>query len=108
MNGFRRSLDGFDRHFGKRSIYLTSLPQEKGDTVEIDWCGPYRKQGYPPLVLRAHQTARYRGDVIVHLVDAYPDGMEEEIARWSRENGASLDGSYVEIPKPGPGICAVS
>ncbi len=97
MKGFHRSLDGFDRHLGKRSIYLKSLPQEKGDTLDFDWCALYRKQGCPPLALRGHSTAQYRGDVIVHLVDEYPDGMEEEVARWSRENGASLDASYVEI-----------
>jgi hypothetical protein len=98
MNGFRRSLDGFDRRLAKRTIYLTSLPREKGDTLDVDWCFLYRKPGCPPLALRGHSTAKYRGDMIVHLVDAYPDGMDEEVARWNRESGASLDASYVEIP----------
>ena len=77
---------------------MTSLPRVKGDTLDVDWCTLFvQKPGCPPLVLRGHSTARYRGDVIVHLVDAYPDGMDEEVAHWSRENGADLDLSYVEM-----------
>ena len=55
----------------------------------------YEKAGAPPLKLRGRSTARYRGEVIVELVDEYPDGMSEETERWVRDHAPELDASYV-------------
>jgi len=95
LRGIRKSLDGFDRLLEKRTLGLADGPTEDGDRVTFGWTATYDAPGAPPLVLRARSTARYRGDVIVELVDEYPDGMDAEAAAWSRAYAPGMDASYL-------------
>jgi hypothetical protein len=90
LRGLKRSLDGFDRRLVKRTIGIDGVPTEQGDTASLGWTATYTAPGAPPFVLRGRSTARYRGDLIVELVDAYPDGMDEEATAWARRYAPDL------------------
>jgi hypothetical protein len=95
FRGLKKSLDGFDRKLPKRSIEVTDPPTEDGDSMTVGWVVTYEKAGAPPFKLRGRSTARYRGEVIVELVDEFPDGMSDEAERWVRDHAPELDASYV-------------
>src|SRR5262245_64440460 len=90
LRGIKRSLDGFDRRLGKRTIDLVEAPVEEGDTVKIIWTATYATPGAPPFVLRGRSTARYRGDAIVELVDEYGDETDEEAGAWIQRYAPDL------------------
>jgi hypothetical protein len=94
FKGIKKSLDGFDRKFATRDIEVTSGPEISGDEMQIGWKVTYTKPGVPPFVLRGRSTARYVGDKIAYLSDAYDAAMDEEMAAWQRESGMQVDASY--------------
>jgi hypothetical protein len=95
LAGLKKSLDGFDRRLDKRTIALTDGPSETADSVSFGWTATYTKPGAPPFVLRGRSTARLRGDVIVALVDEYPDGMDADAATWLAAHAPGLSAAYV-------------
>jgi len=95
FRGIKRSLDGFDRRFAERRPEITDTPAESGDSVSVGWAVTYVKPGAPPFTLRGRSTARYRGERIVHLVDEYPDGMDDEAASWVAAHAPGFDAAYV-------------
>ena len=92
--GIKKSLDGFDRRFAERRPEITEPPAEAGDTVSVGWAVTYVKPGAPPFRLRGRSTARYRGERIVHLIDAYPDGMAAEAETWLGAHAPDFDAAY--------------
>lgn len=94
LAGLRKSLDGFDRRFAKRTLDVTDGPHERGDTVTIGWTGTYVVADGPPLVLRGRSCARYHDGRIVELVDEYPPGMDAEVASWIARHAPGVDASY--------------
>jgi len=95
LRGMKKSLDGFDRRFEKRSLEVTEAPKEAGDTFTVGWAATYRKPGAPPLVIHGRSTARYAGDVIAELVDEFLEGTGAELASWSRAHAPDVDLSYI-------------
>jgi hypothetical protein len=95
LRGMKKSIDGLDRRCASRTIEGTDGPTEEGDTVSVGWSATYTKEGAPPFVLRGRSKARYRGQRIAHLVDEYPDGMDEEATEWIRRYAPDLSASYV-------------
>jgi hypothetical protein len=95
LRGMKKSLDGFDRQCASRTIAGVDGPTEDGDTVKVGWTATYTKEGAPPFVLRGRSTARYRGQRIAHLVDEYPDGMDEEAQDWIRRYLPGANAAYV-------------
>ena len=94
LAGLRKSLDGFDRRFAKRTLDVTDGPHEQDDAVSIGWTGTYAVPGALPLVLRGRSTARFRDGVIHELVDEYPTGMDAEVGDWLARNAPGADPSY--------------
>ncbi len=94
LAGIKKSLDHFDRKFDKRDIQITSPPEVTGDEMRVGWAVLYTKAGWPPFTLRGRSTVRYAGTVIAHLCDSYDPSMDQELAAWRRESGATVDPSY--------------
>ena len=92
--GIKKSLDGFDRKFAKRSIDITSGPDVSGNEIRVGWSVTYEKEGLAPFVLRGRSVARYAGDKIAHLSDGYDSSVAAEFEAWERDNGVHLDPSY--------------
>lgn len=92
--GLKKSLDGFDRRLGKRTLDVTDGPHEDGDTVSIGWTGTYVVPDASPLVLRGRSTARYRDGLIVELVDDYPPGMDDEAGAWLARHAPGASPAY--------------
>jgi hypothetical protein len=92
--GMKKSLDGFDRKFGKRDIEVTSGPEISGEEIRMGWKVIYTKEGLPPFVLRGRSAVRYAGDKIIYLADSYDPSVAGELAAWQRESGVELDPSY--------------
>lgn len=95
LRGLKKSLDGFDRRLGKRTLDVVDGPHEEGDAVSVGWTATYAKAGAPPFVLRGRSTARSRGGVIVELVDEYPAGMDAETGAWLAAHAPDLNPAYV-------------
>ena len=95
FRGIKKSLDNFDRRFAERRPEITDPPAEAGDSVSVGWAVTYRKPGAPPFRLRGRSTARYRGELIAHLIDEYPDGVAAEAAAWLGAHAPSFDAAYV-------------
>ena len=95
FKGIKKSLDGFDRRFDGRGLQVTSGPLMDGDTMRMSWEVTYRKEGKTPYVLRGQTAVRYRDGKIVHLADSYGPEVDAEASAWMRENGITLDPSYV-------------
>jgi ketosteroid isomerase-like protein len=93
--GLKKSLDGFDRRFAKRALDVVDGTHEQGDTVAIGWTATYAVPGASSLVLRGRSTATVRDGQITRLVDAYPDGMDEEVAGWLARHAPGASPSYV-------------
>jgi hypothetical protein len=98
LRGLKKSLDGFDRRFAKRTLDLVDGPKEEGDTVSVGWTATYAAPGAgaaAPFVLRGRSTARFRDGVIVHLADDYPVGTDAGAGAWLAEHCPGADPSYV-------------
>jgi hypothetical protein len=93
--GIKKSLDGFDRRFDGRDIAVTSGPDVDDDEMTLAWTVTYKKEGWTPFVLRGRSRARYRGDRIAYLGDSYDAAVDDELTAWQRENGVTIDASYV-------------
>jgi hypothetical protein len=76
-------------------VDVTGPPDVRPDSVAIPWAVTYERAGAPPLTIRGRSTARFTGDRIAYLHDAYEDGIGERAAAWLQAHGAGLDGSYV-------------
>jgi hypothetical protein len=94
FKGIKKSLDGFDRKFATRDIEVTSGPEVSGDEMQVGWKVTYTKPGVPTFVLRGRSTARYAGDKIAHLCDAYDAAMDAQMAAWQRDSGMAIYASY--------------
>ena len=94
MEGFRRSLDGFDRQL-KRSPSVEG-PHEDGDTISFIWVNRYVASNAPPLVLSARATLRYQEGLISLITEDYLPGSGEKATRWIEQYNPHLDPSYVE------------
>lgn len=95
IEGIRRSLNGFDRRL-KRKVYVTRAPHEVGNTLTCVWVGEYSRPTAPPIKLSAHLTAKFRGGLMIYLVDDYLPGMDA--ADWLDAHGSDLAPAYVGIP----------
>lgn len=95
LAGLKKSLDGFDRRFAKRTLDVVDGPHEQGDTVTIGWTATYAVPGATSLLLRGRSTVSVRDGKVVRLVDAYPDGMDEEVAGWLARHAPGCSASYV-------------
>jgi hypothetical protein len=95
LEGLRKSINGFDRHFADRVIALTVGPEVRGNELELDWTVTYTKDGAPPYVLEGKTIARLEDDRIVHMADIYAEGVMERGAAWIAEHAPGLDPSYV-------------
>ena len=95
FKGIKKSLDNFDRKFDERGIDVTGGPHVDGDRLSADWTVTYRKAGKTPYPLRGHTDAYYRDGKIVRLVDSFDAKVGPEAEAWMRQNGMTLDPSYV-------------
>ena len=94
FKGIKQSLDGFDRKFPSRAVEVTGAPEVSGNEMQVSWKVTYTKPGVPTLVLRGRSTARYAGDKITHLSDAYDAVMDQEMSDWQRDSPMKVDASY--------------
>jgi hypothetical protein len=92
--GMRRSLEGFDRRCDARELRPLAPPECADDRVVVRWAGTYRVGTLPPLRVAGTQTAEYRGDRILHLVDVYDRESIARYAEWLSRAGSDLDPSY--------------
>jgi hypothetical protein len=95
FKGIKKSLDNFDRKFDDRSIAVTNGPHVDGERLSADWTVTYTKAGKTPYPLRGHTDAYYRDGKIVRLVDSYDASVGPEAAAWMKQNGMTVDPSYV-------------
>ena len=93
VNGFKGSLNGFDRQL-KRSLRITDGPHEEKNKISFGWIGEYTAPGHPPLVIKARQSAQYRDGLISFLTDEYPPGEGQKIADWIEKYDLRLDPNY--------------
>ena len=92
--GFRRSLDGFDRHL-KRTMRVVDGPHENGNELSFTWLGSYFESGIPPLELSARQTLEFQDSRIIKLVDEYLSGYGEIAKNWIASHKPELNPSYL-------------
>ena len=92
--GIKKSLDGFDRPLGGRTMELTSEPKVDGGCFDVDWEVTYRKQDAPDYILKGHSRARYADDVIVELVDSYGPEVDDLAAAWIGRYAPEVDPTY--------------
>ncbi len=95
LAGLKKSLDGFDRRFESRSIEIVGEPELTDDSISISWRVTYTLGDAPPYLLEGRSSARYADDLLVELIDSYPEGTDERAAEWIDENGIGFDPSYV-------------
>lgn len=94
LKGIRKSLDGFDRKFTVRRIEVRAAPELLENGVAVAWAGIYEKEGVGSVTITARTEARYDGDRILYMTDAY-DPPSAESFDWFRRYGGAFDGSYV-------------
>ena len=95
LRAIKKSLDGFDRRFDKRTIVPGGAPMVDGNRVTFSGSGVYEKKGIDTLTIRLSETATIDEDGrIVSLQDVYPGG-QHEMGRWFQHYGAAFDPSYV-------------
>ena len=95
FKGIKKSLDGFDRKFAKRTIAVTSGPDVEGDTMRVGWTVTYANDGLAPFPLRGRTEIRHRDGKIAYLGDSYDASMARDAAEWSAKNKFTFDVSYV-------------
>lgn len=95
LAGLKKSLDGFDRRFAKRTIDVVDGPHVQGEALAVGWTATYGLAGAPSLVLRGRSTVRFGGGRIASLVDEYPRDMDEEIAGWIAEYAPGASAAYI-------------
>lgn len=93
--GIKKSLDGFDRRFPRRSVRLTRRPALGWNRVRVWWSVTYKHDTWGPYTLAGSSDARYRGGRIARLVDRFAPGSLAEMRSWMEANGVELDPSYV-------------
>lgn len=95
FKGLKKSLDGFDRLFAKRSIAVVEDGiQTTADTFAVDWHATYLVEGHPDLLLAGRSEATYRDGLITLLEDSYTDEAESKVEQWMLDTGVLFDGSY--------------
>lgn len=90
LDALRGSVNAFDRRCTSRRLELLAAPSADGDTVTIEWAGIYTVDGAPPLRVVGTETARYRGDHIVELIDRYPPATADTVFRWMEAHRSAL------------------
>ena len=73
----KESTTNFDRRCDSRSIELVSLEEGEGE-LTVNYRGRY-KLGGEELIFEGSETAHYRDDAILRLVDRFPSESVEAI-----------------------------
>jgi hypothetical protein len=87
---FRDVLDRFDRRFASRRVELVEGPRVDGDRVWLRGRAIYTAEGAPDLAFELEETARFSGDRIRLLEDAYAPAEKERLAAYLRQYGARI------------------
>ena len=95
FKGIKKSLDNFDRAMDSRVIEATSAPSVRGDVFEVDWAVTYSKGDAPLVRILATSSATVRGGRMVHLVDRYLPGQDDQLLAWLEAYASELDPSYI-------------
>ena len=96
ITGFKKSLDGFDRHLTRR-MRVVEGPSETSDRLSFVWRGMYNASGIPPLELSARQTLIFDGERIAHLTDDYLPGYGESARKWIETHRPDLSPAYEQF-----------
>jgi hypothetical protein len=94
LAGIKKSLDGFDRKFPRRSVKLTRLPRLGWNRIAISWSVRYKHDSWTPYTLVGASSVRYRRGRIAHITDTFSGDARRDLERWSETNGVELDPSY--------------
>ena len=99
LRGLKKSVDGLDRRFDKRSIDVLSGPDTEplatGDQVTLSWLANYQLAGAPDISFPGKSTVIVIDGQISHLRDDYKEEDLVPFGSWAMEYGADFDGSYV-------------
>ncbi|MEM6708973.1 MAG: nuclear transport factor 2 family protein [Pseudomonadota bacterium] len=94
MDGFRRSLDGFDRRVDGRLLDLTALTRLGADQLSVQLVSGYDRAGAPSLRLPVTMYAEFEQDRLVLLEDRYEPRWLGGALAWLETYGADLDPRY--------------
>ena len=93
--GMKKSLDGFDRLFPRRSARLTERPRLRWNHVRVSWSVKYKHDTWSPYILAGVSDVRYRGGLIAHLTDTLDATAKDSLATWTAANDVELRPAYV-------------
>lgn len=94
LAGLKKSLDGFDRKFSRRSARLRGVPRLGWNRLRIGWSVRYAHDELEPFVLVGSSEVRYRGGLIAHLGDRFVHAESTDVDAWIAANGVELDPGY--------------
>ncbi|WP_299041101.1 nuclear transport factor 2 family protein [uncultured Tateyamaria sp.] len=98
IEGFKRSLAGFDDKFDHREWRAGKVRLHEPNGVSAVVTGTYEKQGRPPLRFGVDGQWLFRGSRIFLMVDLYDLGLADaaDTIDWIAAHGAdlALDASY--------------
>ena len=93
IDGFKRSLDGFDRHL-QREMKVVEGPHEDAERLSFVWLGQYTTPNAPALELSARQTLVFRDNKISALVDDFLPGYGAKATNWVETYRPDLNPAY--------------
>ena len=93
VDGFKRSLNGFDRHL-RRKMFVVDGPHEEPDQLSFIWFGRYTAPNAPTLELSAKQTLSFRENRISSLVDDFLPDYGVKATHWIETHRPDLDPAY--------------
>ena len=93
VDGFKRSLDGFDRHL-RRKMFVVEGPHEDSEQLSFVWFGRYTASNAPTLELSARQTLSFCDGKISSLVDEYLPGYGAKATSWIETHRPNLNPTY--------------
>ena len=94
LRGIRKSLDGFDRRFAKRTVDLVDAPAVEGSCVTIRAHLLYTSPSLDPLEMEVVETVELdEAGHIAKMHDEYPAGQHAALA-WLEANKSDFDPSY--------------
>ena len=98
IEGFRRSLAGFDAKFDRREWRAGKVRLHEPNAVTAVVTGTYEKAGAPPLRFGVDGQWFFRGEQVFLMTDLYDLGLADtaDTLKWMVDHGAdlALDGSY--------------
>ncbi|MFT4519335.1 MAG: hypothetical protein ACI9JM_001731 [Halioglobus sp.] len=95
FRGTKKSLDGLDRRFEKRTIQPKDDIQSSDNEFSISWIAIYEQSGLPTLELHGHSHVLFRDGKIQTLTDSYTPEGELQVQAWLDENDFPVDLSYI-------------